>query len=62
MHRLDCADKQPNIGSGGTVQWTLTASGKLAHSGFPNKAVNAIELGMDAIRYIQERFYEDFPR
>ena len=30
---LDCADCQPNIGSGGVVQWSLTATGKLAHSG-----------------------------
>lgn len=44
---LDCADKQPNIGSGGTVQWKLTTNGKLFHSGFPHKGVNAVELAMD---------------
>lgn len=59
---LDAADKQPNIGSGGVIQWRLTAYGKLGHSGFPNKVVNAIELASDALAEIQRRFYCDFPR
>ena len=58
---LDCADKQPNIGSGGLVQWSLTAKGKLGHSGFPHKAINAIELGSDALIEIQKDFYKNFP-
>jgi acetylornithine deacetylase len=60
---LDCADKQPNIGSGGLAQWSLRIEGnKLAfHSGFPNKGVNAIEMANDCLSFIQKRFYEDFP-
>lgn len=33
---LDCADMQPNVGSGGLAQWKLVAKGKCAHSGFPH--------------------------
>jgi len=58
---LDCADKQPNIGSGGVVAWKLSAVGKMCHSGFPHKGVNAIELAMDAVRELQRVFYERFP-
>ena len=58
---LDCADKQPNVGSGGVVQWSLEAIGKLTHSGFPQKAVNPIELANDAIVEIQKDFYKNFP-
>eukprot|EP00128_Syssomonas_multiformis_P010446 Colp12_sorted_trinity150504_noHs@5700 len=59
---LDCADKQPNIGSGGVVGWRLTAHGKLCHSGFPHKGVNAIELAHEATAFVQHRFYADFPK
>lgn len=58
---LDCADKQPNVGSGGMVQWQLTSIGKMGHSGFPHKAINAIELGNDALVSIQNDFYKNFP-
>ena len=40
--------------------WKLTARGKLFHSGFPNRAINAIELVMDAVQEVQRRFYKDF--
>ncbi|EEY70442.1 uncharacterized protein PITG_05858 [Phytophthora infestans T30-4] len=36
------------------------ATGKLFHSGLPNLGINGIELGMDALTKIQERFYKDF--
>ena len=52
---------QPNIGSGGVVQWGLEVTGKTAHSGFPHSGVNAIELAFDALRYVQTRFAETFP-
>lgn len=58
---LDCADKQPNIGSGGVVGWRLTAVGKLVHSGFPHKGINAIELANDAMLSLQQQFYAHFP-
>ncbi|DAZ97128.1 TPA: hypothetical protein N0F65_010451, partial [Lagenidium giganteum] len=57
---VDCSDSQPCIGTAGAVAWTLKATGKLFHSGLPNLGINALELGMDAIKKIQERFYKDF--
>ena len=58
---VDSADSQPCIGTGGVTSWKLTAAGKLTHSGFPNRAVNAIELGFNALTEIQRRFHADFP-
>eukprot|EP01095_Lingulamoeba_sp_RSL-Kostka_P000548 TRINITY_DN10834_c0_g1_i1.p1 TRINITY_DN10834_c0_g1~~TRINITY_DN10834_c0_g1_i1.p1 ORF type:complete len:463 (+),score=182.94 TRINITY_DN10834_c0_g1_i1:67-1455(+) len=58
---LDCADFHPNIGSGGVVQWKITAKGEPFHSGFPHKGINAIELANDAVQEIQQAFYENFP-
>lgn len=57
---LDCADCLPCIGSGGAVTWKLHAQGVPFHSGFPDKAINSIELAHDALRYIQKRFYEEY--
>ncbi|XP_055821086.1 acetylornithine deacetylase-like [Solanum dulcamara] len=61
LYWIDAADKQPCIGTGGTIPWKLKVTGKLFHSGLPNKAINALELGMEALREIQTRFYKDFP-
>jgi len=58
---LDSADKQPCLGTAGMTAWHLTAKGKLFHSGLPHKAINSIELAMDAVSHIQKRFYHDFP-
>eukprot|EP00232_Nephroselmis_pyriformis_P025346 CAMPEP_0182864058 /NCGR_PEP_ID=MMETSP0034_2-20130328/6975_1 /TAXON_ID=156128 /ORGANISM="Nephroselmis pyriformis, Strain CCMP717" /LENGTH=438 /DNA_ID=CAMNT_0024996305 /DNA_START=45 /DNA_END=1358 /DNA_ORIENTATION=- len=58
---VDTADKQPCIGTGGVSSWTLTAKGKLFHSGLPHKTINPIELAMEALAIIQRRFYEDHP-
>lgn len=58
---VDAADRQPCVGTAGMVQWKLQVNGKLFHSGLPHKGVNSIEMAMDAINYIQERFYADFP-
>ncbi|KAG7376782.1 hypothetical protein PHYPSEUDO_012769 [Phytophthora pseudosyringae] len=57
---VDCSDSQPCIGTAGVITWHLKATGKLFHSGLPNLGINAIELGMDAVTKIQERFYKDF--
>ncbi|KAE9359564.1 Acetylornithine deacetylase [Phytophthora fragariae] len=57
---VDCSDSQPCIGTAGVITWTLKATGKLFHSGLPNLGINGIELGMDALTKIQERFYKDF--
>ncbi|KAJ0970819.1 hypothetical protein J5N97_018778 [Dioscorea zingiberensis] len=58
---IDTADKQPCIGTGGMVAWKLRTTGKLFHSGLPHKAINPLELAMEALREIQSRFYKDFP-
>lgn len=59
---IDASDSQPCRGTCGNLTWQLTAKGKLFHSGLPHRGINAIEMGMDAIGYIQSRFYKDFPR
>lgn len=56
----DSSNSQPRIGTAGVIAWTLTATGKLFHSGLPNLGVNAIELGLDATTELQRRFYKDF--
>ncbi|KAE8690265.1 Acetylornithine deacetylase [Hibiscus syriacus] len=58
---IDTADKQPCIGTGGMIPWKLHVTGKLFHSGLAHKAINALELGMEALKEIQLRFYKDFP-
>lgn len=58
---IDCADGQPCMGTAGVLTWNLEAHGKLFHSGIPFQGINAMELGMDALSYIQSRFYQDFP-
>ncbi|GLT91209.1 hypothetical protein SLE2022_091090 [Rubroshorea leprosula] len=58
---IDTADKQPCIGTGGMIPWKLHVKGKLFHSGLPHKAINPLELGMEALKVIQLRFYKDFP-
>jgi acetylornithine deacetylase len=62
MYWVDCAGGQPNIGSGGMIQWRVTAQGKSGHSGFPHKNVNALGMCNDAVREIQRVFYEAFPK
>ncbi|KAL5537659.1 hypothetical protein UlMin_045936 [Ulmus minor] len=58
---IDTADKQPCIGTGGMIPWKLHVTGKLFHSGLAHKAINPLELAMDALKEIQARFYRDFP-
>lgn len=58
---IDTADKQPCIGTGGMIPWKLHACGKLFHSGLAHKAINPLELAMEALKEIQSRFYKDFP-
>lgn len=61
LYWIDTADKQPCIGTGGMIPWKLHATGKLFHSGLAHKAINAMELAMEALKEIQLRFYRDFP-
>lgn len=58
---IDTADKQPCIGTGGMIPWKLHVTGKLFHSGLAHKAINPLELAMEALKEIQLRFYKDFP-
>jgi len=58
---VDCADSQPCIGTAGAITWHLTANGHRFHSGLPHKGINAIEMGMEAVSRIQQKFYESFP-
>ncbi|KAK6934991.1 Peptidase M20 [Dillenia turbinata] len=58
---IDTADKQPCVGTGGVIPWKLKATGKLFHSGMAQKAINPLEMAMEALKEIQLRFYRDFP-
>ncbi|GAA0139238.1 hypothetical protein Leryth_010543 [Lithospermum erythrorhizon] len=58
---IDTADKQPCIGTGGSIPWKIHVTGKLFHSGLAHKAINPLELAMEALKEIQSRFYRDFP-
>ncbi|XP_050232166.1 acetylornithine deacetylase isoform X1 [Mercurialis annua] len=61
LYWIDTADKQPCIGTGGMIPWKIHVTGKLFHSGLAHKAINALELAMEALAEIQSRFYKDFP-
>ena len=50
-----------HTGTAAVAMWTLLVKGRLFHSGLPHKGINSIELGSEAMAYIQRRFYEDFP-
>lgn len=58
---VDSADSQPCMGTAGCAMWTLRVDGRLFHSGLPHKGINSLELAMEAVKYIQTRFYEDYP-
>ncbi|KAJ1474482.1 hypothetical protein T484DRAFT_1635481, partial [Baffinella frigidus] len=59
---VDSADKQPCLGTAGTVAWQHKAKGKLFHSGLKTEmAINPLEMLMEALAVIQKRFYEEFP-
>lgn len=61
LYWVDTADSQPCIGTGAILAWELTAYGKLFHSGLPTKAINSLELAMEALSIMQRRFYQDYP-
>ncbi len=50
-----------STGTAAAIMWKLKVIGRLFHSGLPHKGINSVELAMDAITYIQNRFYQDFP-
>jgi acetylornithine deacetylase len=52
----------PCAGTAGTTTWSLTAHGKMGHSGLPHNAINPIILANEAVNHIMERFHADFPK
>lgn len=60
VYWVDSADSQPCCGTAGMLSWELTASGRLFHSGFPQKGINSIEMLVEGLNLMQRRFYEDF--
>ncbi len=44
------------MAAGGLCQWELKVKGKLCHSGFPNKGVNALEMASDLIIQVQKKY------
>ena len=48
-------------GTAAVMIWSLKVIGKRAHSSLPHRGINSLELAMDAVEYIQKRFYQDFP-
>lgn len=61
VYWVDCADSEPCLGTCGALTWTMKFKGRLFHSGFPHKGINSIELASEALAFIQDRFYQDFP-
>ncbi|CAL1148284.1 unnamed protein product, partial [Cladocopium goreaui] len=61
VYWVDSADSNPCCGTAGAISWSLKCKGRLFHSGFPNKAINSIEMAQEAMGFLQERFYNDFP-
>lgn len=61
LYWIDTSDKQPCIGTAGMIQWNLTTTGKTFHSGMPDKAINPLELSMEALKVIQTKFYDKYP-
>ena len=58
---VDSGDINPCMGTAGASMWALRVEGRLFHSGLPHKGINSLELAMEAIKYIQTRFYQDYP-
>ena len=57
-HHAHCLS---NTGTASAAVWKLRAEGHLFHSGLPHKGINSLELGMEAIAYLQKQFYQEFP-
>ena len=61
VYWIDSADSQPCVGTAGSLQWNLKATGRLFHSGLPHKGINSLELVNEACAELQKRFYNTFP-
>src|SRR5690606_28360487 len=42
------------------LSWKITIDGKAFHSGYPQNAINPIELSSHLLRYLDQRFHTDF--
>ena len=60
VYWIDSADSQPCVGTAGSLQWNLKATGRLFHSGLPHKGINSLELVNEACSELQKRFYATF--
>eukprot|EP01127_Copromyxa_protea_P001312 TRINITY_DN11337_c0_g1_i1.p2 TRINITY_DN11337_c0_g1~~TRINITY_DN11337_c0_g1_i1.p2 ORF type:complete len:443 (+),score=151.53 TRINITY_DN11337_c0_g1_i1:38-1330(+) len=58
---IDTADSQPCLGTASSIGWSITADGHMGHSGVPNKAINGLLLGYEAVIEMCNRFHADFP-
>lgn len=58
---IDSADSQPCTGTAGALQWHMKTTGRLFHSGLPHRGINSFELASEALKIIQDKFYQDFP-
>jgi acetylornithine deacetylase len=61
MYWIDASDMHPCIGTAACASWKLKVTGLQGHSGLPNKAINALLLGYEAVSEICKRFHEAFP-
>jgi len=57
---LDSADYGPTTGSKATGIWTLKAKGLSSHSGSPEKGVNAVSLGNEALKKLKDYFFSKY--
>jgi len=48
-------------GTSGMMSWSVKCSGRIFHSGFPQRGINSIEMASEVCSEMQKRFYEDFP-
>jgi len=62
VYWVDSADFGPTLGCAGMGCWELNVQGKKFHSGLPHKGINALECAMQAVGYLQEKFFEQFPK
>jgi acetylornithine deacetylase len=61
IYWVDSSDIQPTIGSGTSMGWCLTVTGKRGHSGLPFNAVNPMLIAMDATKGLVSTFNKHFP-
>jgi len=60
LYWVDSANIGPTMGTGGVQTWELNATGRSFHSGFPQKAINAIHLATEIVTYLEGRLHKDF--